>query len=104
MDHLYHHTMGDIVVQTLVRIGPDATAAIEPIASLVKDERLTTGSRIMAIEALARIGGPDHAIVADTLRMASKDPDPQIGLKARQALQNAQAERPAAVSSVPSPS
>ncbi len=89
---LHHHTMGDIAAQALGRIGLDAKAAIEPLVDLARDERLMAGSRIMAIEALVKIGGADHPEIASLLRAAAKDSDPEIGLTARRALTGAEME------------
>lgn len=88
MKWIDHHTMGDIAIEALGGIGPDAEPAIEPIAQVASDDQIRFSSRSTAIEALVKIGGSDHPLVASVLKSATGDPDRRIGLAARHALEN----------------
>ena len=81
-----HQTMRDVAIEALGDIGPDAASAVESIALVAANDQERFISRSKAINALVKIGGPDHPFVAAAFGIGKADPDERVGLAIRQTL------------------
>ena len=87
MQWLNHVTMRNVAIDALGSIGTEAAPAIESIAGVAADHQERMASRRKAIEALIKIGGPEHPFVAALWEAAWEDSDDHINIAIRHALQ-----------------
>ncbi|MGK0190427.1 MAG: HEAT repeat protein [Verrucomicrobiales bacterium] len=83
-----HVTMRNVAIEALGGIGADAEPAIESISLVAVDDQEGFVSRRKAIEALVKIGGPEHPFVAPVLEAVAADPEKRIRIAIQQALKS----------------